>query len=132
MWFTARCNTVFLGSVGVSLVLFANPIVALFTSEPDVAAIAASYLRLVSYSYVFWGFGLVTVQALNGCGDTTTPTWINFFVFWVVQLPLAWALSGPGGYGPSDLFAAITLSQTLLAGAGVVLIRRGRWKERKI
>ena len=64
--------------------------------EPDAAAIAAACLRTVSYSYVFWGFGLVTVQAFNGSGDTTTPTWINFFVFWVVQLPLAWTVSGRG------------------------------------
>jgi len=81
VWFTVRCNAIFLRSVGVFLVVFANPIVALFNGEPEAAAIAASCLLLVSCSYVFWSFGLVTVQTFNGCGDATTPTWINFFVF---------------------------------------------------
>ena len=132
VWFTARCNTVFLGSIGVLLVVFADPVVGLFTNEPEAAAVAAACLRTVSYSYVFWGFGLVTVQAFNGAGDTTTPTWINLFVFWVVQFPLALTLSGPGGLGPSGVFWAIAVAQSLLAVVGVVMFRRGRWKTRRI
>ena len=132
VWFTARCNTVFLGTIGLALLAFATPIVRLFTTEPDAAAVAVACLRTVSFSYVFWGFGLVTVQAFNGSGDTTTPAWINFFVFWIVQLPLAWALSGPVGLGPSGVFVAIAVSQSLLAVVGVAVFRRGRWKGRKI
>ena len=128
VWFTARCNTVFLGAIGLVLLACADPIVGLFTTEPDVAAIAAACLRIVSLSYVFWGFGLVTVQAFNGSGDTTTPTAINFFVFWMVQLPLAWTLSGPVGLGPSGVFTAIAVSQSLLAVVGVTVFRRGTWK----
>ncbi len=132
VWFTARCNTVFLGTIGVVLLAFATPIVRLFTTEPDAVAVAVACLRTVSLSYVFWGFGLVTVQAFNGSGDTTTPAWINFFVFWTVQLPLAWVLSGPVGLGPGGVFVAIAVSQSLLAVVGVVVFRRGTWKERKI
>jgi putative MATE family efflux protein len=132
VWFTARCNTVFLGLVGVLLLAFADPIVAVFTHEPEAAAIATACLRTVSYSYVFWGFGLVTVQAFNGSGDTTTPAVINFLVFWVVQLPLAWTLSGPAGLGPSGVFVAIATSQSLLAVVGVAVFRRGRWKTSQV
>ena len=132
VWFTAQCNTVFLGTIGVVLLAFATPIVGLFTTEPDAAAVAAACLRTVSYSYVFWGFGLVTVQAFNGSGDTTTPAWINFFVFWIVQLPLAWAPSGPVGLGPGGVFVAIAVSQSLLAVVGVIVFRRGTWKRREI
>ena len=132
VWFTARCNTVFLGAIGVVLLVFADPIVWLFTTEPDAAALAAACLRIVSLSYVFWGFGLVTVQAFNGSGDTTTPAVINFLVYWVVQLPLAWALSGPAGLGPSGVFTAIAVAQSLLAVVGVTVFRRGTWKGREI
>ena len=132
VWFTTRCNTVFLGTVGMMLLVFADSIVGLFTNEPAAATVAATCLRTVSYSYVFWGFGLVTVQAFNGSGDTTTPTWINFFVFWIVQLPVAWTLSGPMGLGPSGVFAAIAVSQSLLAVVGVIVFRRGKWKGREI
>jgi Na+-driven multidrug efflux pump len=132
VWFTARCSSAFLGSVGLFLFALAEPIVALFTTEPAAAATAIACLRTISFSYVFWGFGLVTVQAFNGSGDTTTPTWINFFVFWVVQLPLAWTLSGPAGFGPTGLFAAIAFCQSLLAVVGVLVFRRGTWKRRQI
>jgi len=50
----------------------------------------------------------------------------------VVQLPLAWTLSGPAGFGPTGLFAAIAFCQSLLAVIGVLVSRRGNWKRRKI
>ena len=81
---------------------------------------------------MFWGFGLVTVVAFNGAGDTTTPTWINFFVYWVVQLPLAWTLAGPAGFGPSGVFVTVAVCQTLMAAVGVLAFRRGRWKTRTL
>ena len=132
VWFTARCNTVFLGSIGLLLLVFAEPIVGLFTTVPAVAATATSCLHTVSLSYVFWGFGLVTVQAFNGSGDTTTPTWINLAVFWMVQLPLAWTLAGPFGLGPFGVFAAIAGAQTLLAIVATIAFRRGTWKQRRV
>ena len=83
----------------------------LLAADAEVAAVAAACLRIVAASYVFWGFGLVTVVAFNGASDTTTPAWINFFVYWVVQLPLAWTLAGPAGMGPTGRWA---VCQTLM------------------
>ncbi|MCY4030278.1 MAG: MATE family efflux transporter [Acidobacteria bacterium] len=130
VWFTARLNTVLLGVIGVIFVIFAESIVGLLATDPDVVALAVTCLRIVACSYVFWGFGLVTVLAFNGAGDTTTPTWINFLVYWVVQLPLAWALAGPAGLGPSGVFVTVAVCQTLMAAVGVVAFRRGSWKKR--
>ena len=130
VWYTARVNTVFLGVVAVIFIVFARQIVGLLAGEPAVIEIAATCLRTVACSYVFWGFGLITVLAFNGAGDTATPTWINFFVFWLVQLPLGWSLAGPMGLGPQGVFMAIAISQCLLAVTGVVVFRRGGWKTR--
>ena len=130
VWFTARLNTLLLGIVGVIFVVFARPIVGLLAADAEVAALAAACLRIVACSYVFWGFGLVTVLAFNGAGDTTTPTWINFLVYWLVQLPLAWTLAGPAGLGPSGVFVTVAVCQTLMAAVGVLAFRRGGWKTR--
>ena len=132
VWYTARVNMVFLGIVAVFFVAFARPIVGLLAGEPAVIEIAATCLRTVAYSYVFWGFGLTTVLAFNGAGDTATPTWINLFVYWLVQIPLGWSLAGPMGLGPQGVFMAIAFSQCLLAVTGVVVFRRGGWKTRTI
>ena len=130
VWFTARLNTLFLGLVGLLFVVFARPIVELLAADPEVVSVAATCLRIVACSYVFWGFGLVTVVAFNGAGDTTTPTWINFFVYWLVQLPLAWTLAGPLGLGPYGVFVTVAVCQTLMAAVGVLAFRRGSWKTR--
>ena len=132
VWITAGVNMVFLGLVAVGFVAFARSLVAPFSSEPDVLDFAADCLRIVSLSYVFWAFGMVTVMAFNGAGDTTTPTWINFFVFWVLQIPLAYALAIPLGLGPRGVFGAIAVAQVVLAVIGVAMFRRGRWKTRTI
>ncbi len=132
VWLTALYNMVFLGVVGVIFLLFAEPLAGLFTPQAQVAALAAECLRIVSYSYVFWGYGMITVLAFNGAGDTTTPTWINFWVYWVFQIPFAYVLAHPLGFGPQGVFIAVAAGQVLLAVVGVVMFRRGRWKNRAI
>jgi len=132
VWITGFTNMTLLGVVSVAFIAFAETIVGVFTAEPEVIEIAADCLRVVSFSYVFWAFGMVSVMAFNGAGDTTTPTWINFLVFWVLQIPLAYGLAVWAGYGPRGLFVAIAVSQAALALVGVAVFRLGRWKSRSI
>ena len=132
VWMTARYNAIFLGVIGSVLLLFAEPILQPFSDLERVLEVGVSCLRIVSYSYVFWGFGMVTVLAFNGAGDTTTPTWINFFAGWVLQIPLAWALAVPLGWGPTGVFVSISVSQVALAVIGTLLFRRGTWQRRTV
>ncbi|MGH9340122.1 MAG: PQQ-dependent sugar dehydrogenase [Acidobacteriota bacterium] len=67
------------------------------------------------------------MQAFNGAGDTATPTWINFFCYWVLQIPLAYILAVGLELGPTGVFGSITIAQLALAIIGVVAFRRGRW-----
>ena len=75
---------------------------------------------------------MIVTQAFNGAGDTDTPTLINLFCLWLVQLPLAWWLSQVVGWGPEGIFAAIAIVDSLLAVVAVVVFRRGRWKLRSV
>jgi len=56
------------------------------------------------------------------------PTWINFFCYWMLQLPLAWYLANQGGLGPNGVYLAICSAESVLAVVSAILFRRGAWK----
>jgi Na+-driven multidrug efflux pump len=71
-------------------------------------------------------------SAFNGAGDTWTPTRLNFFCFWLGQIPLAWILAKPLGLGPLGVFIAVPVSFSALTMASGILFRRGKWKLKKV
>jgi len=132
VWLTGLYNMVFLCAVAVLFIAYANQLVGIFTADPEVRALGGECLRIVSYGYGFYAWGMVTVQAFNGAGDTTTPTWINVFCYWLFQIPLAWALSRPLGFGSTGVYYAITVAESVIALVGIYFFRKGRWKERVV
>lgn len=125
---TARYNAIFMAGVMLLFLLFASPIISIFTKEPEVHRYGTSALQIIGAGYVFYGIGMVMIQALNGAGDTKTPTWINIFGFWLFQIPLAWLLAKEFGMGPTGAFIAIPAAETLLALAAWYFFKAGKWK----
>jgi Na+-driven multidrug efflux pump len=109
-----------------------RPLVALFTENAEVIRHGADCLRVLSYGYVFYAYGMVLVQAFNGAGDTTTPTMINIFCYWAVQIPLAWLLGVHLGLGAYGAYWAVPTAEGLLAVVGIWVFRQGRWKKQVI
>src|SRR5205809_6187361 len=132
VWRTGFYNMLFLGGVGVFFILFAEPIVRLFTHDPAVVPLGTSCLRILSYGNVGYAYGMVMLQAFNGAGDTVTPTIVNLFGFWLLEIPLAWWLALRAGFASNGVFFSIVIAEAAIAGAGVLLFRRGRWKLQKI
>jgi Na+-driven multidrug efflux pump len=122
----------FLGGVGVLFVVLAPQIVNIFTRDADVARYAVGTLRTVACGFPFYAYGMVLTQSFNGAGDTRTPTLVNLFVFWLFEIPFAWLLARPFGFGPQGLFFAITAAFSTLAVVSAVLFRLGAWKARKV
>jgi len=132
VWRTGFYNMLFLGSIGVVFFIFATPVVRLFVDDPAVVPIAASALRILSCGNIGYAYGMVMLQAFNGAGDTLTPTIVNFFGFWVIELPLAWFLAVPGKMQSKGAFLSVVIAELSMAAASVVLFRRGRWMKMKI
>jgi putative MATE family efflux protein len=128
VWKAAFINAAFLGTIGLIFLFFSNAIIGFFTTEPAVSAYGTSCLRIVAYGFVFYGFGMVMETAFNGAGDTWTPTYLNLFIFWLFEIPLAYALAYRYGFGPDGVFWAITIAFSLLAVVSAILFRRGKWK----
>jgi len=132
VWIAGLYNMVLLLGVAAAFIFAAEPMLAVFSADPDVRAWGASCLRVVSYGYAFYAWGMVLVQAFNGAGDTLTPTWINLFCYWLFQIPLALVLAHGLELGPLGVFMAITVAESVLAVVGLAVFRRGRWKERVV
>ena len=132
VWRTGVYNMLFLGSVGVFFIFFADPIIRLFTSDPAVVPLAVSCLRILSYGNIGYAYGMVMLQAFNGAGDTVTPTIVNFFGFCMLELPLAYILAVPLHLRTNGAYYAIVFAEGAIALAGVLLFRRGRWKRQQI
>ena len=132
VWRTGLYNMLFLGSIGVVFVLFADPIVRLFTHDAEVAQLAAACLRILSYGNIGYAYGMVMLQAFNGAGDTITPTIVNFFGFWLLEIPLAWWLAIHLRMHSNGVFWSIVVAEGSIAAAGMVLFKRGKWKLQRI
>jgi len=128
VWMTCFYNMLFLGVVGLVFITFAERIIGLFTNDPAVFPLAVSGLRLLSYGYISYAYGMVITAAFNGAGDTFAPTVLNLVSFWVCQIPLAWLLAFHTSLGPRGVFVAVVVGDSLLALLGIIWFRRGTWK----
>jgi len=132
VWQTGFYNMMFLGIIGLFFIVFATPVVRLFVNDPAVVSIAAAGLRTFSCGNIAYAYGMVMLQAFNGAGDTMTPTIVNFFGFWVLEIPLAWLLAISANLRGEGVFLSIVIAQFSVAAAGMVLFRQGRWARQKI
>lgn len=128
VWKAAWLNAAFYFVIGLVFLFFSNPIIGIFTQEPEVLRYGTSALHIIAYGFAFYGLGMVLETAFNGAGDTWTPTYLNLLIFWIFEIPLAYILAYHFEMGPDGVFWAITLAFSLLAVASGLLFRRGKWK----
>ena len=132
VWKTSKYNALFMGLLSVVFLIWPQEIVAVFSTETAVITTATLSLQIFALGYVFYAFGMVMIQAFNGAGDTQTPTKINFFCFWLFQIPLAYLTAIYWDWGPLGVLVAIVVSEialTLLSGYYFYL---GKWKNTKV
>jgi putative MATE family efflux protein len=132
VWRTGLYNMIFLGLVGVVFIAVPEPIIRLFTSDPAVVPLGAACLRIISYGNLGYAYFMVMMQAFNGAGDTITPTIVNFFGFWLLEIPLAYWLAIPLRMRSNGAFFSIAIAETSMAIASAILFKRGKWKKQKI
>ncbi|MFT4549172.1 MAG: putative MATE family efflux protein [Verrucomicrobiales bacterium] len=132
VWLAGWFNMGFMAMVMVVFLIWSRSLVSFFTSEAAVIEIGANCLRVVSYGYIFYAWGMVLTNAFNGAGDTMTPTWLNLICFWMVQIPLAWILAKNLEMGPKGVFWAVICADGLLAVLALWLFLRGKWKTMEV
>lgn len=131
VWQAARYNVAFMSVLGAALLVFAPTIVSWFSKDPEILRYGTSCLRIMGIGYPAYAAGMIVIQALNGAGDTRSPSIMNFLCFWVIQIPLAYWLAAGAGLGPDGVFTAIVISETLLTLIAIAVFRSGRWQQQK-
>jgi putative MATE family efflux protein len=129
---TAKYNVIFMAIITVITLFFASSLISFFTNDLIIQKIAVEALQTMCLGYVFYGIGMVLINTFNGAGDTWTPTMINFFGFWLFQIPLAYLLSKYYKMGPTGVFIAIPIAETAITLASIILYKRGKWKRIKV
>jgi putative MATE family efflux protein len=132
VWITGWANMAFLIVVTVLYLSFGESLVRIFTSEPGVVAAGSEALRIWSYGYPIFAWAMVMPQAFNGAGDTMTPTRINFFCFWLLEIPLAYLLALELSFGTTGVYWSVVIAESLAGLVGIVLFRRGGWKRMQV
>jgi len=126
---SAKYNAIFMGFVMVLFVFFANPIIRIFSQDEAVVEFGSLALQIMGSGFIFYGVGMVMTQALNGAGDTKTPTIINFVGFWLFQVPLAYTLAIVLDMKATGAFIAIPVAETFIAIVAWFYFKKGKWKE---
>ena len=129
VWTSAFYNMLFLLFISIIFSIFANPIIGIFSENPNVIDAGTTSLRIICAGYVFFAYGMVISQAFNGAGDTFTPTVINIIAFWMIQIPLAYYLAK---YGTEGVYIAVAFAESILAVISILVFRKGHWKKVKI
>lgn len=132
VWKTGKYNAYFMLIVSVFYLVFAEWIMRVFSDHPEVIYNGALSLRVIAAGYVFYAYGMVIIQAFNGAGDTKTPTIINFFCFWVFQLPFAYLAAIVFKMEVLGVLLAITFAEVLIAVIGIIYFKKGKWKSVKV
>ncbi|MGB4248949.1 MAG: MATE family efflux transporter [Pseudohongiellaceae bacterium] len=132
VWQVAKYNVAYMVAVALVMIAVPEAIIGIFTQEPAAVAYGVDSLRIMSYAFAMMAVGMVAVQAFNGAGDTMTPTWINVFCYWIVQVPVAWWFSTSLGMGPNGVFWSIFIAEVLMGVVGVAWFMRGSWKRKMV
>jgi putative MATE family efflux protein len=132
VWRAAKYNAIFMACSGIFLIVFAEGITGLFTSEAEVLRWGTSCLQILGLGFPMYAVGMVVVQGLNGAGDTSTPAILNLICFWLIQIPLAFYLATDTPLGPNGAFISIVVAESLLTVLAVAMFRRGTWKQQSV
>jgi putative MATE family efflux protein len=132
VWKCAFYNMLFLFFVSIVFFIFAEFLVSIFSTEEAVVRHGVIALRFICTGYVFFAYGMVVSQSFNGAGDTRTPTIVNFFSYWMLQIPLAYLLAIFTPLEIKGIYVAILVAEVFLAIVVVLIFRKGKWKLVKV
>lgn len=111
--------------ISIVFIIFAPYIVGFFNDHSEVIKIGSSFLRYIAVTFPFIAFSIILGQAMNGAGDTRTPTIINAIGQLIFRVPLTYLLALTLDMGQSGIWLGINASD-IVQGIGMIFVFRSR------
>lgn len=128
VWKVAKYNAIFMTFVTILFVTLGGYFVGFFTNEPNIIKVGSLALTIISSGYIFYGVGMVLMNAFNGAGDSKTPTWVNLFWYWLIQIPLGWILAKTCNLQITGVCLAIVIIEAFITITYFIIFKKGKWK----
>ena len=128
-WFSVKAGTSFNLMIAVTIcilfLVFAEPLVSLFSHDPEVMALAVVLMYFGAAFQIADSLQVAAICALRAYHDTASPPKFQLVAFWMLGLPIGVGLAfyswWPGLEGAKGLWFGMVLSLFIV---GVLLLRR--------
>ena len=127
---TLKMGTIVSVSISLIAILFAKPLMGLFTQDSNVIAIGAEYLIIVSSFYIMFSTLFIVNGVMRGAGDTIIPMFITLFALWIVRIPLAYYLSLE--FGVAGIWWSTPIGWFTGMILGIAYYMSAKWKKKGI
>ena len=131
-WLAVALVEAFMIFCSAILLLWAENIVGIFTTDPELIEICSVFVRIAVAQFIVMGFVSVLQNTLAGAGDTVPNMVISLAIIWILQLPIAFLLSRYTSLGVYGVRWAMVVSTMTGAIAYIIYFRLGRWKHKKV
>jgi MATE family, multidrug efflux pump len=115
------------GIIGLTLAIFPEAWVGLFTEDPQTLAAGATYLHISGWAFAFQGLGLSLYFASQGAGAVAWPVMANFVRFGIGAGGAALAV-GVFNLSVSWVFACLAVGMFLYGAITAASIWLGAWR----
>jgi MATE family multidrug resistance protein len=131
-YLTYQMAAALMAVMGLVFILFAQPLIRLFTDDPMVVQTAVTPLRIVGFIQPFLAGTMVFAGNLRGAGDTRFPMYVTGASVWSIRVPVASLLTFALGMGLSGAWLGMCMDQMVRGAIFFLRFRGGRWKLAKV
>lgn len=121
-------SSLYTGMWTLLLIFFGSPIIRLFTTDPELTAVAHMLLLVASVFQIADGAAVVARGVLRGAGDAKVPAQLGVVCAWLFTPPLAWLLGRVLGLGALGGWIGLSLEIIVLAVLCWRRLERGDWR----
>ena len=117
----AMTGTIMAGGTVLCLV-FAGPLMNVFSSNPETIAAGQTALRIICAGFIVSSLTVTGSGALEGLGKGTESLIISLVRYIIAMMPIAWVLCRL--LGPTGVWHAFWITEAIAAGISVLVYRK--------